>query len=71
MAYCGGGAHFRNWLAQCQEIGEVMVEEIDATGYTCFEESGEKFYRIWVKTAHSKAEAHEPSDDPPGNGTPP
>lgn len=48
-AYCGGGEHFRHWLAQCRELGEVMVEEIDATGYSCYEESGEKLYRIWVK----------------------
>ncbi len=26
-----------------------MVEEVDATGYKCFEESGEKLYRIWMK----------------------
>jgi len=48
-AYFGGGQHFQNWLAQCSELGEVMVEEVDSSGYTCFEESGEKLYRIWVK----------------------
>ena len=47
--YFGGGAHFENWLAQCREIGEVVVEEMDSTGYRCFEESGEKIYRIWMK----------------------
>jgi len=47
--YVGGGAHFENWLAQCREIGDVIVEEIDSTGYKCFEESGEKLYRIWMK----------------------
>ena len=47
--YFGGGAHFENWLAQCKELGEVMVEEVDPTGYACFEASGEKLYRIWVK----------------------
>jgi hypothetical protein len=47
--YFGGGAHFQNWLAQCREIGEVSVEEMDSTGYKCFEESGEKLYRIWMK----------------------
>ena len=46
--YFGGGAHFKNWLAQCRELGEVMVEEVDATGYKCFEESGEKLFRIWL-----------------------
>jgi len=47
--YFGGGKHFENWLDQCRELGEVMVEEVDNTGYTCFEESGEKLYRIWMK----------------------
>jgi len=47
-AYFGGGEHFKNWLAQCKELGEVMVEEIDSTGYKCFEEGGEKLYRIWL-----------------------
>jgi hypothetical protein len=48
-AYFGGGEHFQNWLAQCRELGEVMVEEVDSTGYKCFEEGGEKLYRIWIK----------------------
>lgn len=48
-AYFGGGEHFKNWLAQCKELGEVMVEEVDANGFKCFEQSGEKLYRIWVK----------------------
>jgi len=47
--YFGGGKHFENWLDQCREMGEVMVEEVDPTGYTCFEEGGEKLYRIWMK----------------------
>jgi hypothetical protein len=47
--YIGGGEHFRNWLAQCKELGEVMIEEIDPAGYRCFEEAGEKLYRIWMK----------------------
>ncbi|MCK4368942.1 MAG: hypothetical protein KAV68_04670 [Dehalococcoidales bacterium] len=47
--YFGGGAHFRNWLKQCRELGEVEVEEIDSTGFKCFEEAGEKLYRIWMK----------------------
>ncbi len=47
--YFGGGEHFENWLAQCRELGEVMVEEVDSRGYKCFEEGGEKLYRIWIK----------------------
>jgi len=49
-AYFGGGSHFRNWLEQCRELGEVTVEAIDSTGFKCFEEGGEQLYRIWVKT---------------------
>ena len=50
--YFGGGGHFRNWLSQCVELrGEenVDIEEIDARGLQCFEGSGEKMYRIWIK----------------------
>ena len=47
--YLGGGAHFENWLAQCRELGEVMVEEVDPAGYLCFKEGGETLYRIWMK----------------------
>jgi hypothetical protein len=47
--YFGGGEHFKSWLAQCRELGEVMVEEVDSTGYKCFEEGCEKLFRIWVK----------------------
>ena len=47
--YFGGGLHFENWLAQCRELGEVEAEEIDPAGFKCFEESGEKMYRIWMK----------------------
>ena len=47
--YFGGGAHFRNWLEQCRELGEVEVEEMDSKGFKCFEEGGEKLYRIWMK----------------------
>jgi len=47
--YFSGGAHFRNWLAQYQELGfEMEVEEIDSTGFKCFEESGGKMHRIWI-----------------------
>ena len=42
--YFGGGAHFRNWLSQCVEL-----EGEDSRGFQCYEESGEKMYRIWVK----------------------
>ena len=47
--YFGGGAHFRNWLEQAKELGEVEVEEIDSKGFQCFEEGGEKMFRIWLK----------------------
>jgi hypothetical protein len=50
--YFGGGAHFRNWLSQIEEIygkENIEIEEIDPTGFKCFEESQEKLYRIWIK----------------------
>ena len=47
--YFGGGSHFRNWLEQFKELGEVQVEEVDPSGFKCFEESGEKLYRVWLK----------------------
>lgn len=47
--YFGSGEHFRNWLAQAEELGEVQVEEVSPEGLECFEKSGEKLYRIWVK----------------------
>ncbi len=47
--YFGGGEHFQNWLEQCRELGEVVVEEVDSKGYKCYEEGGEKLYRIWMK----------------------
>jgi hypothetical protein len=53
--YFGGGGHFRNWLAQCRELGEVEVEEVDPAGFKCYEESGEKVYRIWVKVTGDNA----------------
>ncbi len=47
--YFGGGMHFKNWLDQCKELGEVEVEEVDSKGYKCFEDGDEKLYRIWIK----------------------
>jgi hypothetical protein len=52
--YWGGGAHFKNWLEQAQELADTMdseieVEEIEAAGLTCYEQGGEKLYRIWLK----------------------
>ena len=50
--YTGGGAHFRHWLEQFKEIyGEenLVVEEDDPSGYTCFEQSGEPMFSIWLK----------------------
>jgi len=52
--YFGGGQHFKNWLEQCEELGEVIVEEVDSTGYKCFEDGGEKLYRIWMKADETK-----------------
>ena len=52
--YFGGGKHFENWLQQCKELGEVKVEEVDSTGFKCYEEGCEKLYRIWVKVAHEE-----------------
>jgi len=50
--YSGGGTHFRNWLSQVIELKgakNVKVEEVDSTGFRCYEEGGEKMYRIWIK----------------------
>jgi len=55
--YFGGGEHFRNWLEQCRELGEVEVEEIDSKGFRCFEEGGEKLYRIWMRVEEKSAGA--------------
>jgi len=55
-AYFGGGQHFKNWLEQCKELGEVIVEDVDSTGYKCFEKGGEKLYRIWMKIDKTRGE---------------
>lgn len=55
--YFGGGAHFQNWLNQCRELGEVRVEEVPPSGFVCYEETGEKLYRIWVKVKGNEAES--------------
>lgn len=47
--YFGGGNHLKNWLEQCQELGEVQVEEVSHQGLKCYEDGGEKLYRIWLK----------------------
>lgn len=47
--YFGGGEHFKNWLEQCKELGEVEVEEVSPKGFKCYEEGNEKLYRIWMK----------------------
>jgi hypothetical protein len=50
--YTGGGSHFRHWLEQFKEVyGEknLVVEEEDPSGYTCFEQSGEPMFSIWLK----------------------
>lgn len=53
--YFGGGAHLRNWLEQFLELwGEdnVEVEEVDSTGFRCYEDSGENMCRIWVRESN-------------------
>lgn len=60
--YFGSGAHFRNWLGQAIELKgkqNVKVEEADARGFQCYEESGEKLYRIWVKENDKRKEEQE------------
>jgi hypothetical protein len=50
--YFGGGAHFRNWLDQCKEIygdEDIEIEAVESNGFKCFEEGGEKIYRIWAR----------------------
>jgi len=50
--YFGGGLHFQNWLNQVIELKgkeNVEIEEADSRGFQCFEESGEKMYRIWIR----------------------
>ncbi len=50
--YFGSGAHFRNWLGQAIGLKgkqHVMVGKADSRGFQCYEESGEKMYRIWLK----------------------
>jgi hypothetical protein len=54
--YFGGGEHFKNWLTQCRELGEVEVEEVNSKGYKCFEEAGEKLYRIWLRIEKSQGD---------------
>ena len=47
--YFGSVAHFRNWLSPFIEIRDeenVKVEEADSKSFQCYEESGEKMYRI-------------------------
>lgn len=53
--YFGGGAHFRSWLNQFLELrgeDDVQVEEVDSRGFQCYEEGGEKMYRIWIKDSN-------------------
>ena len=61
--YFGGGEHFKNWLAQCRELGEVMVEDVDSTGFKCFEEGAETLKRIWVKVEETEGDdLYEPQE---------
>jgi|GEM_PF-2207937 len=50
--YVGNGVHMNNWLLQyCEVFGEenVLIEEIAAPKSSCYGQSGEKLFRIWVK----------------------
>jgi hypothetical protein len=47
--YVGGGAHFKRWLEECKELGDVEVEEIPPLDLQCYENAREKMYRIWMK----------------------
>lgn len=54
--YFGGGAHYRNWLAQAEEIfgpENIQIEEVQFPDLKCFTEAAEKTYRIWVKEKQS------------------
>ncbi len=57
--YFGGGTHFRNWLEQTIELcgkENVEVEETDPKGLQCYEQGGEKVYRIWVRSESAAGE---------------
>lgn len=50
--YFGGGSHFRSWLEQFKEVygdGNIELEEVDPTGFACYERDGERVFRIWAK----------------------
>lgn len=50
--YFGGGSHFRNWLEQAEEIygiENIRVEEVEMPGLKCYEEAGERIFRIWAR----------------------
>ncbi len=50
--YSGSGEHYKRWLEQYYEVygqENVMVEEAEVMGLACYQESGGKIYRIWVK----------------------
>jgi hypothetical protein len=44
--------HIKKWIGE----ENVEVEEVNCTGLKCFEESGEKAYRIWVREEGTKEE---------------
>jgi len=47
--YFGGGAHLKNWVEQCKELGEVEIEEVKPQGLKCYQEGDEKLFRVWLK----------------------
>ena len=63
--YFGCGAHFQSWLSQVIELkGEanVEVEEADSHGFQCYEESGEKMYRIWIRDTEPERSNNQVSE---------
>ncbi len=51
-AYFGSGSHFKNWLEQFKEIygkENVEVEDVNSSGFKCYDEDNEKMKRIWIK----------------------
>jgi hypothetical protein len=59
--YLGGGAHLSNWLSQIVELkgkDNVRLEEIDSSGFQCFEKNSEKMCRIWVRDTNMGQTKH-------------
>jgi hypothetical protein len=48
-----------NYAIKLKGKQNVKVEEADRGGFQCYEESGEKMYRIWVKENDEHEEEQE------------